>query len=114
MLAQTAGVHVRGITRPRLATVLLCIALVPAGIFLAMPADHIERIEILDETYVTIHFNTRPNRAYALQYRTVMNATNTTGWTNLFVAPSIPFDNHYVVADYRTNRQRFYRLRVTQ
>ncbi len=73
----------------------------------------IDYIEVDGPRFVNIHFDTLPNRTYALQYRTVLNATNTTGWTNLFVAPSVPFNNHYVVSDSRTNRQRFYRLRVT-
>ncbi|HWN94399.1 MAG TPA: hypothetical protein VNT99_05155 [Methylomirabilota bacterium] len=62
---------------------------------------------------MNIHFDTLPNRTYALQYRTRLNATNTTGWTNLFVAPALVFPSHYVVSDVRTNDQRFYRLRVT-
>ena len=77
--------------------------------------DHIERF---NGNQVTIHFDTIANRTYTVQYLTSLNSTNTNGpaigtWSNLYVAPSLPFVNHYVVVDSATNRQRFYRLRVT-
>jgi hypothetical protein len=94
--------------------VLLGLVAVLLGITAAIAADyHIDFIEI-DGRYVNIHFNTAPNRSYALQYRSVLNSTNTTGWSNLFVVPAQPFQNHHVVSDLRTNQQRYYRLRVTQ
>ena len=94
---------------------LLCSAIVLACVIdsVAADADAIYQIE-LNRPFLNIHFDTRPNRTYALQYRTVFNTTNSTGWTNLFVAPAEPFQNHYVISDYPTNRQRFYRLRITQ
>lgn len=82
----------------------------------------IDRIELLFTDLVTIHFDTVPSRKYELQYSdALLPRTNITltvlqpanSWTNLFVAPAVPFPNHYVIADTRTNRHRFYRLRVT-
>lgn len=90
-----------------------------ASIALGSAADyHIDLIERNGSNQVNIHFETVANRTYALQYRNSLNFTNapgtpTIGWSNLFVAPSLPFQNHYVVTDWGTNRQRYYRLRVT-
>src|SRR5262249_49356792 len=82
-------------------------------------------IEPLSSNQVTLHFNTDANRTYTLQYLDSLKCpTNTdvgcsvysvpnAAWSNLWVAPRLPFPNHYVIADYRTNRMRFYRLRVT-
>ena len=98
-------------------TLLLCAGALGTAFAVSRAAEHrIDHIEILDNKYVTIHFDTVANRNYALQYRTTLTSSNgslTTGWTNLFVAPATPFNNHYVVADFRTNRFRVYRLRVT-
>jgi len=87
---------------------------ITTGLVAEFRIDHIE----VDGKYVNIHFDTVPNRAYALQYHTSLSATNTngvptTGWTNLFMAPAQPFQNHYVISDLKTNAHRFYRLRVT-
>lgn len=101
----------------------LQIVLLGAGVVLVaangLCADHrIHHIEI-DNRYVNIHFDTLPNRTYVLQYRSSVSFTNaagtpTTGWSNLFVVPSQPFQNHYVFSDIRTNRQqRYYRLRIS-
>lgn len=81
----------------------------------------IDRIELLFTDLVTVHFDTEPNRKYELQFiDAVARATNgivtpspNAEWSNLFIAPAVPFPNHYVIADTRTNRHRFYRLRVT-
>lgn len=78
----------------------------------------IDRIERFTGNQVTIHFDTVANRTYTLQYLAGLNSTNTNAlasgtWSNLYVAPSLPFINHYVVVDSATNRQRIYRLRVT-
>ena len=81
-------------------------------------ADYrIDFIEV-DGRYVNIHFDTVANRTYALQYRSSVSFTNapgtsTTGWSNLLVIPAVPFPNHHVVSDVRTNQHRYYRLRVT-
>ena len=72
----------------------------------------IDHIELFGSNYVTIHFDTEANRIYELQY---VNGfpTNGSTWSNLYVAPSLPFPNHYVVVDDRNSDVRFYRLRVT-
>jgi hypothetical protein len=79
----------------------------------------IDHIEILNANLVTIHFDTAAARGYSLEYAdslcfTVRNPSlpSCTSWSNLFSVPPIPFPNHYVVADSRTNRFRVYRLRV--
>jgi len=78
---------------------------------------HIDRIELLGTNLVTIHFDTDANRTYTLQYLDhLITGTNTTPsgtWSNLTVIPATPFNNHYVLVDNRTNRNRFYRLSVT-
>ncbi|PYI86302.1 MAG: hypothetical protein DME26_09325 [Verrucomicrobia bacterium] len=90
---------------------------------------HIDRIERYGTNQVTIHFDTDANRTYELQYLANSTCptnglgTNSSGcggnttivgtWSNLFVAPSIPFANHYVILDTMRNQIGFYRLRVT-
>lgn len=74
----------------------------------------IDFIELFLNDRILIHFDTEPNRTYELQYtETLTNGVPGGSWTNLFMAPSIPFVNHYVVVDTRLQPQRFYRLRVT-
>ena len=75
----------------------------------------IDYIEPFLSTQVLIHFDTDPNRVYELQYTDNLTTNGVVGgsWTNLFVAPSTPFPNHYIVVDTRLRPQRFYRLRVT-
>ncbi|MFO1512191.1 MAG: hypothetical protein U1F83_04635 [Verrucomicrobiota bacterium] len=73
----------------------------------------IELIELFLTNQVLIHFDTEANRTYELQYtETLTNGVPGGIWTNLFVAPNIPFANHYVIVDTRTRPQRFYRLKV--
>ena len=88
----------------------------------AAGTGEIDRIELLFTDLVTVHFDTEPNRKYELQYTdgfqhgTNLNTTlpiPSGSWSNLFVAPAVPFPNHYVIADTRTNQHRFYRLRAT-
>ena len=73
----------------------------------------IDAIDLLGTNYVTIHFDTAPNRTYALQYTTNPPFAKTTNWFDLYVAPNLPSPSHYVIVDYRTNQMRFYRLKVT-
>ena len=106
-------------SRPVGWSALFCAGVLFAGITSGPSADYrIDHIEVWNKTYINIHFETLPNRSYALQYRNSVNFTNTpgtstTGWSNLFVVPAQPFQNHYVISDFRTNQQRYYRLRVT-
>src|SRR5262245_33585972 len=67
---------------------------------------HIDRIEPFLTNQVTIHFETDANRTYQLQFL----HSQTSAWSNLYVAPKLPFPNHYVVVDTRTNAARLYRL----
>ena len=89
----------------------------------------IDKIELFGTNQILLHFNTDANKKYELQYidrLTCGPATMTTDdpvcggnaidggrWSNLFAVPAIPFANHYVIVDTRTNTHRFYRLRVT-
>jgi hypothetical protein len=117
----------RGVTRKQFLTAspgpryvaapLGCIsrAVVALAVFaLALIANEtrIDHIELFESNYVTIHFDTLANLNYELQYVNYF-PTNGSTWSNLYVAPNLPWPNHYVVADYRTNKARFYRLRVT-
>ncbi|HXJ59298.1 MAG TPA: hypothetical protein VNU68_21840 [Verrucomicrobiae bacterium] len=82
---------------------------VATGLRLQATEPQISRIEPFLTDQVTIHFDTDANRTYQLQFLHLP----TGNWSNLFVAPKIPFPNHYIVVDYRTNQSRLYRLRVT-
>jgi hypothetical protein len=85
-------------------------------LFLNARAGWPPRIDFIERflgTNVLIHFDTEPGYFYALQYtETFTNGQPGPGWTNLYVAPKQPFNNHYVVVDTGTRTQRFYRLRV--
>lgn len=81
--------------------------------------DHIERFST---NQVTIHFNVEANKNYTLQAidlvslssnSSVNSGTTRSSWTNVFVAPKLPFFEHYVIVDWRTNAARIYRLKVT-
>lgn len=72
----------------------------------------ISLIEKLNPKLLVVHFDTEPNRSYTVQVAAVPNSTNQLVWRTFFVAPALPFDNHYVVADSPTNQQRYYRLLV--
>ena len=71
---------------------------------------HISYVD-LTPVYITIHFETDGDRTYVLQYTDRFPTTGSVTWSNLKVFPQFP-PNHYVWADYRTNKQRFYRLQV--
>src|SRR4051794_17096217 len=64
---------------------------------------------------VLVHFDTDANRTYTLQYTDKIgtNGFASSTWSNLYKAPLLPFPNHYIVVDTRTNKMRFYRLSVT-
>ena len=92
--------------------VLLLSALAFRASVSAAEPPKIDRIELFQTSQVTLHFDTEANRTYELQFRN-QSGTNNVPWTNLFVAPRIPFPNHYIVVDTRTNAARIYRLKVT-
>jgi|SRR5947209_1993737 len=60
---------------------------------------------------VEIHFGSEANRTYVLQYNS--NSFATTNWVNLATGLALPFTNHWIFNDTRTNKARFYRLRAT-
>lgn len=88
---------------------LVCLTIAGAG------EARIDRIELFLSDRVLIHFDTEANLTYELQVAETpgTNASTSSSWSNLFVATSTPFPNHYVIVDTRTNRHRFYRLRVS-
>ena len=75
----------------------------------------IEFIEFYSTNRVLLHFDTDANRTYTLQYTDKLgtNGFAHSTWSNLFTAPLLPSPNHYIIPDYRTNKMRFYRLKVT-
>lgn len=76
-------------------------------------APKIDYIEPFLKDLVLIHFDTEPNASYDLQYSDSLTPSSQK-WISLYVAPNLPFGNHYIIPDTRANPSRFYRLRVTQ
>jgi hypothetical protein len=74
----------------------------------------IDLIELFLTDRVLIHFETEANLIYQLQFTETLTTNGVPGgtWTNLYVAPNLPFPNHYVIVDTRMRNQRFYRLCV--
>lgn len=72
-------------------------------------------IELYSTNQVLVHFDTDAHRTYTLQYTDKMgsNGFASSVWSNLFKADALPFPDHYIVVDTRTNKMRFYRLSVT-
>jgi len=100
--------------RAPLAAVLAGTAAVLTGLLTLQAAPpKIEYIEPFLSDMVLIHFYTEPNRAYILQYTERLTNGVSGSWSNLYSVPAFPFENHYIVPDWRTNAQRFYRLKVT-
>ena len=65
---------------------------------------------------VLLHFDTTAFHRYELQSTTdlAVAGSATVRWTSVYVVPSVPFDNHYVVLDSRTNAPvKWYRIVVT-
>jgi hypothetical protein len=85
----------------------------------AIPVQGSTPVIYLIEPFLTnqvlVHFDTDANRTYTLQYTDKIgtNGFASSTWSNLYKAPLLPFPNHYIVVDYRTNKMRFYRLSVT-
>jgi len=71
-------------------------------------------IELYRTNQVLVHFFTDPNLTYVLQYSNTLNASGKpSSWTTLYTAPNLPFPSHYIIVDTRTDRFRFYRLKVS-
>jgi|KBSMisStandDraft_5_1062788.scaffolds.fasta_scaffold2322992_1 hypothetical protein len=73
--------------------------------------SYIERWGVNGTNGVLLHFDTDANKTYTLQ-ATDRLGTNAV-WTNLYSAPNLPFQNHYIVPDLRPGNH-FYRLHITQ
>jgi hypothetical protein len=120
-----------GLTRSQLGTAKVWPLLLQMVLFalLAWPAAAqqpvISHIEFYSTDQVLIHFDVQANTTCTLQYTSNLatNGVSGTGivptnavsvtWSNLYAAPNLPFFEHYIIVDTRTNRQRFYRLVVT-
>jgi hypothetical protein len=77
--------------------------------------DYIERHTNSGLRGILIHFDAQANLTYELQYTTNLGPGNQPSgpWSNLYVAPNLPFFQHYIIYDHSTNgRARFYRLHV--
>jgi len=104
---------------PNRCVAIMLLLLLGNGVFASLvkvqaAQPKIDLIEPFLADRVVIHFNTAANLTYQLQFTETLMANGTPGgtWTNLYVAPNIPFPNHYVIVDTRMRPQRFYRLRV--
>jgi hypothetical protein len=73
--------------------------------------SYIQRWSVDGTNGVLLHFDTDANRRYILQ-ATDKFGTNAI-WTNLYSAPNLPFNDHYIVPDLRPGNH-FYRLQVTR
>jgi len=93
------------------ATALLRILAVSVS---AQSQPRIEFIETYSTNQVRIHYGTPPDHSYVLQRIEVLtsNGVVLTNWTDMHTGFAFRFTNHYIIPDSRTNRSRFYRLRV--
>ena len=82
----------------------------------AKPVARITSIERVGTTQVALQFNTASNWSYVLQGADgpPTGLPGTSGWSSLLTVPAQPFDDQASFADGVTNRQRFYRLLVSQ
>ncbi len=118
-MACASGFAARGHTL----VIALAFAFLALGHVASADPPRIDHLELFSTNQVTIHFNTEANHTYTLQFIDVLptSPTLTTGgngtvsgsWSNLFMAPNIPFADHYVIVDTRARPFRFYRLRIT-
>src|ERR1041385_1661221 len=96
------------------------VTIIAVILLLSIPCAHsstpvIYLIELFSTNQVLVHFDTDATRTYTLQYTDKRGTNGFAGstWSNLYNAPLLPFPNHYIVVDTRTNKMRFYRLSVT-
>jgi len=82
---------------------------------IAATAPEIELIEPYKTNMVLVHFDTDANRVYHLQRTSDLSGgMESTNWNDIYETPNLPFPNHYIIVDYCTNGQGFYRLKVTR
>ena len=70
----------------------------------------IDYIELYGTNQVQIHYGTEAGKTYVLQFANDVASTN---WSNIHTGFNFPFSNYWHVLDYRTNKSRVYRLRVS-
>lgn len=73
-------------------------------------------IETFQKDGVLLHFDTLAAHKYELQATSdlAVAGAKSVRWTNVYTVPAVPFDNHYVVLDSRTNApSKWYRIVVT-
>jgi dipeptidyl aminopeptidase/acylaminoacyl peptidase len=80
--------------------------------------DRIVKTNILGRAQVEIHFSSDANRTYVLQSIAALPCSTCSNsssikWSNLATGFALPYTNHWIFNDTRTNKSRFYRLRVT-
>jgi hypothetical protein len=80
----------------------------------AKPRVRIDSIERLGANEVALRFNTASNWTYTLQGLGSLPTGSPAGWSNLFMVAAKPFDDQAQFVDGVTNRQRFYRLFLSQ
>lgn len=80
----------------------------------AAQQPEISLIQLYLTNQVLVHFDVQANTSCFLQYTSVIKTNKgSILWSNLYAAPNLPFFEHYIIVDTRTNYQRFYRLMVT-
>jgi hypothetical protein len=73
-------------------------------------------IEPIRNDGVLLHFDTAPFRRYQLQVTTnlFVSPPAKVTWVTLYTVPPVPFQNHYIVLDSRTNApSKCYRIVVS-
>jgi hypothetical protein len=74
----------------------------------------ISLIERYGSNQVLIHFDVQANTTCTLQCTDgIKTNSGSVTWSNLWVSPNLPFFEHYIVPDTRTQKQRFYRLQAS-
>jgi hypothetical protein len=74
----------------------------------------ITSIEGFGTNQVALRFNTASNWTYTVQGLAGLPAGSPGGWSNLFLVAAKAFDDQAEFVDAVTNRQRFYRLLLSQ
>jgi hypothetical protein len=80
----------------------------------AKPLARISSIERLGTNQAAVRFNTASNWTYAVQGLAALPTGSPAVWSNLFTVPAKPIDDQAVYVDTVTNRQRYYRLLLSQ
>lgn len=75
----------------------------------------ISKIEPYGTNQVLIHFDVQANTTCALQWTDAVKSNRVSvAWSNLWTSPNLPFFEHYIITDTRSQPHRFYRLQVSQ